>query len=144
MGAALLRLLQISDSSFPTGSFGHSQGLEYAILQGWVRERKSLYEWSKDCLIQTLFPLDGRSLWQAWGLGKANAVSELRALDLELVSFRPNFPQRQAGSQTGRSLLESALRSFGISTQGLWFNPLVSSQRMEGQFPIVWAWYVSV
>ncbi len=38
----LARLLQVSDSAFPTGGYAHSQGFEQAVRLGLVRDEKSM------------------------------------------------------------------------------------------------------
>lgn len=37
-----LRLLQLSDSAFPTGTFAYSDGLESAVQSGWVASAEGL------------------------------------------------------------------------------------------------------
>lgn len=42
---ALLRLLQLSSVSLPVGGYAFSQGLEYAIDVGWVRNSDQVEDW---------------------------------------------------------------------------------------------------
>ena len=35
--ASLLRLLQLASPAFPVGAYAYSQGLEWAVERGWVR-----------------------------------------------------------------------------------------------------------
>ena len=42
---ALLRLLQLSSVSLPVGAYSFSQGLEYAVEQGWVASQDDAYDW---------------------------------------------------------------------------------------------------
>lgn len=44
------RLFQLISPSLPTGSFTYSQGLEWAVEQGWVRDQKSLCHWLSSLL----------------------------------------------------------------------------------------------
>lgn len=43
--AALYRLLAWLSPSYPVGAFSHSHGLEWAVEQGWVRDRAALVDW---------------------------------------------------------------------------------------------------
>jgi len=40
-----LRLTQILSPAFPIGTFAHSQGLEWAIASGWVKNGPGLQDW---------------------------------------------------------------------------------------------------
>ncbi len=42
---ACYRLFQLISPSLPIGGFTYSQGLEYAVEAGWVKDRVSLEEW---------------------------------------------------------------------------------------------------
>ena len=46
----LLRLLSWMSPAFPTGAFAYSQGLECAVHDGLVPDRKSLCAWLEDAL----------------------------------------------------------------------------------------------
>jgi urease accessory protein len=43
--ASLLRLLQLSSVSLPVGGYAFSQGMEYAIDQGWVKNKANVSDW---------------------------------------------------------------------------------------------------
>jgi len=49
-GAALFRLLAWLSPSYPVGAFSHSHGLEWAVEQGWVKDRAGLTAWLSDLL----------------------------------------------------------------------------------------------
>ena len=93
--AALTRLLHLSSSALPLGSFAYSQGLEWAVEAGWVRDAPSLEAWVGDLLENAWgrleLPLLERfwraraqrdraafSRWGAW-LRASRETSELRA-----------------------------------------------------------------
>lgn len=42
---ALLRLLQLSSAALPVGGYAFSQGLEYAIDDGWLRDESAIGQW---------------------------------------------------------------------------------------------------
>src|SRR3990172_9386812 len=41
---ALIRLMQLVSPVLPIGAYAYSQGLEYAVSSGWVRDEKSAFE----------------------------------------------------------------------------------------------------
>ncbi len=41
----LIRLMHLVSPSLPTGGFAYSQGLEWAVEQGWVKDETSLEQW---------------------------------------------------------------------------------------------------
>jgi hypothetical protein len=41
----LLRLLHLASPALPIGAFHFSQGLEYAVECGWVKDEASALEW---------------------------------------------------------------------------------------------------
>lgn len=55
---ALLRMLQLASPALPIGAFSWSQGLEYAVHAGWVRDEQSAYAWLHGVLQQGLMRLD--------------------------------------------------------------------------------------
>ncbi len=44
---ALLRLLQLASPGLPVGGFTYSQGLEWAVEAGWVRDTASIAAWQR-------------------------------------------------------------------------------------------------
>lgn len=57
-----LPLLQMTDGTFPTGSFSHSFGLETAIDCGRVYDRETLLTWLRSYLEGSLEPCDLRAI----------------------------------------------------------------------------------
>ena len=56
---SLLRLLQLTDSTFPTGAFAHSFGLETYIARGSVLTAAALEEFISNTLLHVVAPSDG-------------------------------------------------------------------------------------
>ncbi|HDR2789619.1 TPA: urease accessory protein UreF [Enterobacter asburiae] len=53
-----LRLMQLSSSSLPVGSFTWSQGLEWAVEAGWVTSADAFKDWQIQQMEQSLFCVD--------------------------------------------------------------------------------------
>ena len=56
--SSLLRLLQLSSVALPVGGFAFSQGMEYAIDQGWVKNKAEVSAWIGLQLQQSLARVD--------------------------------------------------------------------------------------
>ena len=64
-----LRLWQLISPTLPIGSFAYSQGLEYAVENGWVDSEEKTAEWIKGQIRKTLSTLDipvMHRLYDAW------------------------------------------------------------------------------
>ncbi len=108
----LITLLHITDSGYPTGSFAHSWGLEYAIYSGWVKDINSLSDWCKDSIQYSFLPLEGRVSLKAWDLAGKNDFSGLFNLNEELVAFRTSHTMRTTNAQMGRSFIKITNTSY--------------------------------
>ena len=102
--------MHLADSSFPTGGFAHSFGLEFAIDKKWVHDYHSLYSFTLDALEQTLVNTDALAVIKAAHVmqqkpDQGQAVKQLLYLNEELSSFRFSHESREASAQLGRSLL---------------------------------------
>lgn len=54
----LIRLFQLISPSLPIGSYTYSQGIEWAVEQGWVQDENELQEWLTSILQTTMLYLD--------------------------------------------------------------------------------------
>ena len=54
----LLRLLHLASPALPIGAFHFSQGLEYAVECGWVKDEASALEWIEGLASASLATLD--------------------------------------------------------------------------------------
>jgi len=97
---ALLRLMHLVSPALPVGAYAYSQGLEFAVHAGWVRDEAGALDWLRGLAergpgtldLPVLLRLhaawqgaDGAAVarWTAWLLA-ARETSELRAEDLHL------------------------------------------------------------
>lgn len=97
---ALLGLLRLSSTALPVGAYAYSQGLEWAISQGWINHAAELGDWLGGLLGHQLacwdVPLlarlyhalhhgDAAALqrWNAWWLA-GRSTAELHSEDLQM------------------------------------------------------------
>ena len=99
---ALLRLLQISDSAFPTGSFSHSMALEAFAEAGELRDATDL-ERVVGLHISSLATSDCVALRASYGTG----LDELFRIDQLLTATKVSRELRAASASTGKRFLLS-------------------------------------
>ena len=75
----LLRLLQLCSPALPVGAYAYSQGLEWAVQAGWVRDEATAREWITGVMRDSLARLDVPiliRLYGAWERGDGQAARE--------------------------------------------------------------------
>jgi len=110
---ALLRLLQISDSAFPTGSFSHSMGLEAFAEAGELRDADDLKRVVELHLL-AFATSDCVALRASYGV----EVDELIRIDRLLAATKLTRELRAASASTGRRFLIS-VAALGVGGEAL-------------------------
>src|SRR5690348_9767720 len=90
----LLRLLQLASPALPVGAFNFSQGLEFAVEQGWVRDAPEATQWILGIATHTVASLDVPLLLRmhyAWSAGDGPRALQLSR---ELVAARETQESR--------------------------------------------------
>ena len=97
---------QLIDSSFPSGGFAHSGGLEACVQHGHVTDAQSVHAFARHSLVQC-----GRSALPLVTAAHSTAGS-LKELDELSDVFLWNPVANRASRAQGRALLTSVRRSF--------------------------------
>jgi urease accessory protein len=104
MSTALTRLLQLASPALPVGAYTYSQGLEWAVEAGTVRDEAGALVWIGDQLDSTLarfeLPMLARFL-DAW---RAGGEDDVRTLDARYLASRESAELRAETLQMGHSL----------------------------------------
>lgn len=103
-GAALLRLLRLASTTLPVGAYSYSQGLEWAIEAGSVRDAASAQRWIADALRYSLARLEAPLWWRlyrCWESGDAQAAARWNEM---FVASRETSELRSETLQMGESL----------------------------------------
>lgn len=104
--ASLARLLQLVSATLPVGAYSYSQGLEWAVSSGAVRDEATAGEWIEGVLEYGVAGWDAP--WVA-ALMRAAARSEyaqMAELNARFLAGRESRELRAETLQTGRSLLD--------------------------------------
>lgn len=106
----LANVLVLADSAFPAGTFGHSFGLETAIVEGRVASAEGMRAWIYSYALHALATLDAAALVLALRDGvDAKALDELVSASLVAAEVRA------ANAQLARSTLD-AYEAMGLSS----------------------------
>jgi urease accessory protein len=98
----LAALLQLADAAFPAGGFGHSFGLETAIVENRVRDGATLRAWITDYLLASCATLDGAAMTLLFRDG-----TTIERLDERLCAAQPNAEIRRANAHLARATLDT-------------------------------------
>jgi urease accessory protein len=106
-----MKMLQMSDSSFPIGTFSFSNGLEAACRHGIVHNRATLKEYVQTALRQTAFT-DGLAAILVWKAMSREDYLAIRAIDKRLYISKNNHESRLMSRRMGKKMLELGVLLF--------------------------------
>ena len=132
---SLLRLLHITDSSFPVGGYAYSHGLEWLVATGRVSDEAGVDVVTRSLVEQTL-----RRQWLP-AAARAYRAQEFRALlavDDALDASIAAESEREAGRAVGARLLE-VLATRGADSLIEKLHADVLSKTTPGQFAVAFS-----
>jgi urease accessory protein len=104
MSAALTRLLQLASPALPVGAYTYSQGLEWAVEAGTVRDEAGALQWIADQLEWNLGGYEApllAAMLEAWNAGDEGAALQL---DAQYLASRETGELRAETLQMGYSM----------------------------------------
>lgn len=101
-----LWLLQANDSSYPSGAYAHSFGLEELVESGIVTTAEDLERFLENQVLQSLLTFELPFFSRAHQAAAMNDITTLRALDLELDAWRIPAEIREASRRIGSQRLD--------------------------------------
>lgn len=101
----LLRLLHLASPALPIGSFHFSQGLEYAVDSGWVRDEAGALDWIGGIAEASLATLDLPVLCRLHAAWKQNDYLAVQHWNAFLVASRETAEFRAEDRHLGAALL---------------------------------------
>lgn len=100
---SLLRLMQCNDSSFPSGAFAFSNGLETLVTEGRVQGAKGIAEVIETQILSRWLSLDRHFVGQAFD--SAGDLERVADVDRQCHLYNTNQDLAQASRRIGRALL---------------------------------------
>lgn len=108
-----LFLLQVANSSFPTGAFNHSYGFETWFSDGTIHDGPSFETACRDWLVYCLARSEGIAVARACEMARLGDTDGLLDLDSRVGALKLGRESREASSMTGQALLNAYLDIFG-------------------------------
>ena len=100
---ALTRLLQLASPALPVGAFSYSQGLEWAVESGVVKNERECAEWIGHLLRRGIVRCEAPALVAFMKVWQTNDVAEVSRLDAEFLATRETMELRAETLQMGYS-----------------------------------------
>ena len=120
-----LRLMQLCSPMLPTGAFAYSQGLEFAISSGWIKDHETTKVWIYGLLQNSLTYLDVPLLSRLYKAWSVNDMKSVLFWNDYLYASRDSKELREEEAQLAHSLAR-LLGDLGISEAIGWKeNPRV-------------------
>ena len=124
---ALVRLLYLVSPSLPVGAFTYSQGIEWAVEQGWLMDVGTVENWLSDQLDNALVRLDLPIAARMMAAVAAADQDALAGLTDQLIATRETSELRAEERQRGRAMAD-LLCALELTGAGAWRHLLMQSQ----------------
>ena len=131
MSQQLARLLQLASPTLPVGAYTYSQGLEWAVECGAVKDEASALQWIGDLLQWTMGRFEAPLLAQMLAACADQDLAYLSALNARYLASRESAELRAETLQMAYSLLRLL--------KELQTDAVLASQLATPSFPAVWA-----
>ncbi len=118
---ALLRLLQLASPALPIGAFNFSQGLEFAIEHGGVKDEHHARDWILGLARHSMATLDVPMLLRLHAAWSEQDPALAHRLSAELFASRETMELRAEELHMGQSLAR-ILVEFGIEPAREWLR----------------------
>lgn len=142
MSLGMIRLLQLVSPTLPVGAYTYSQGLEWVVETGMVKDEATALVWIGDCLQFGIARFEAVYLAHMLAAWEKGDMAQLASLDAEFIASRESAELRAETLQMGYSLsrLLTDLASFSAPTKSGFSKP---------SFPLAWscaaaAWAIPV
>ena len=104
MPLALVRLLHLASPTLPVGAYTYSQGLEWAVESGAVKDEAGALAWIGDCLQFGVAGFEAVYLAHMLAAWRCGDLARLAELDAEFLASRETVELRAETLQMGHSL----------------------------------------
>ena len=121
--SALLRLMQLSSAALPVGGYSFSQGLEFAIDEGWLKDSADIAEWLSLQMSASLAKIDLPLLQRQLIAAKNYNIEQLNYWNAYILACRETKELRLTDTAMGIALIR-LLKQLDVAT------PFVSASEM--------------
>lgn len=146
---ALLSLLRLVSPALPVGGYSYSQGFEYAMDAGWVKNKHQVFDWLQGVMESGICHLEIPIIRRCYEALQKNNSEELIFWNQECLAARESRELRLEDMQMGRALwrlLTDLDMPLPILPQPSWvtaysvaaFRWQVSLQ--DASYGFVWSW----
>jgi urease accessory protein len=102
---ALLRLLQLASSTLPVGAYSYSEGLEFLIQEGKIKNAADLQVWLREGLTYGVVQLEMTVMARVYGFAlQSDPLSQLQTWNQWLSATKESAELQQQSWQMGGSL----------------------------------------
>jgi len=117
----LLRLMQLASPALPVGSYAYSQGLEWAVAAGWVRDEASLRSWLGDQLMHSFGRVDLPIFVRLYEATRAGDGPAQISWSRHLIASRETRELVADDCERGRALAR-LMRDLGVDAADTWLT----------------------
>jgi urease accessory protein len=146
-----LRLMQLISPTLPIGSFAYSQGLEYAVEAGWIKNQEQTRQWISGQIKNTLSSLDIPVMQRIYTAWQENDYDAIVYWNKWLLAARETKELQDEDTQLGKALLrliKGLEMEFPIDEDIEWsYVSIFSFAAVEWEIPFeetangfLWAW----
>ena len=139
---ALMRLLQLSDSALPVGTFSFSNTLESAVEWGIVYDDATLEQYCTEITRMTAFT-DGVAALKAHRACQTAEYEEIVGIDNILMRSKLNNEARMMTQRMGRKLAELGTTLLKGEILHTWCND-IKEGKVAGTYPVTQALIASL
>ena len=129
----LMRLMALTDSAFPVGTFSFSNGLETAADTGLVHDAATLEAFVRDVAVQAA-TTDGVAALHAWRGRRDERFDEIVAADHQAILCKLNAEARLMSCRMGKKLAELHTHIAADATVARWLDE-IGAGRTPGTYP---------
>lgn len=131
----IMRLLQMTDSTFPVGTFSFSNGLETASFEKIVHDKETLLAFTRAQAWQAAFT-DGIAALTAYRAFRNGDIARIAEADRQLILCKMNDEARLMLKRMGKKLAELCLRLYGDApTVTAWLG-MIKKEETPGTYPV--------
>ena len=131
----IMHLLQMTDSTFPVGTFSFSNGLETASHLGVVHDAETLEQYTRSVARQGAFS-DGVAALMAHRAALQGDLDAIERTDRELMLFKMNDEARMMLQRMGKKLAELAVRLFPDDRLMASWLGHIKDESTPGSYPV--------